>query len=305
LPYSGVDEKTPTGGAGIMVPFGNDGNIVMLAQGSRLNVTSNSKLVGVQELNRSNHDKFISHLPSSLAKDEEAAIGAKLKDKTWRFFRVWANHLPGLSKAPLVEARNGSAGKAEAVLKVLVVKAREVKIAIRPVKTKDNSGKEVSYTENAVDSTTMLNQMNRIWQPQANITFKVIDTSPALITDGLTADSRWAEITNKALESALVKEKIDGAELTMFLVKQAGDNRELVAGVTNAGKGIALISDKRSDTTMAHEAGHFLGALNESGKYSQEYGEHGMGTDLLMNGDGAGHKIPYSNIIDFNKRYRD
>src|SRR5581483_3416834 len=137
LPYSGVDEKTPTGGPGIMVPFGNDGNIVMLAQGPLLNVTSNSKMINVQGLSRSNYGDFISHLPTSLAKDEEAAIGAKLKDKTWRFFRVWANHLPGLSKVPLIEAR--SATRAEAVLKVLVVKQREVKIAIRPVKTKDSS----------------------------------------------------------------------------------------------------------------------------------------------------------------------
>ncbi len=90
----------------------------------------------------------------------------------------------------------------------------------------------------------------------------------------------------------------------MFLVKAARDNSGLVNGVTEAANGIALISDSRSDTTMAHEAGHFLGALNENGKYSQQYGHQGTDADLLMRDGGAGRKIPYGEVTDFNKGYR-
>ena len=55
---------------------------------------------------------------------------------------------------------------------------------------------------------------------------------------------------------------------------------------------------------MAHEAGHFLGSLSESGKFSMRYGHQGTAANLLMRAGGAGYKIPFSLVTDFNKGYR-
>jgi hypothetical protein len=48
------------------------------------------------------------------------------------------------------------------------------------------------------------------------------------------------------------------------MVKRAANNADKDLGVINSEAGISLISDDRSDSTMAHEAGHFLGSLSES-----------------------------------------
>jgi len=37
-------------------------------------------------------------------------------------------------------------------------------------------------------------------------------------------------------------------------------------GATNAKERVSLIADSRSDSTMARETGHFLGALTAEGK---------------------------------------
>ncbi len=54
----------------------------------------------------------------------------------------------------------------------------------------------------------------------------------------------------------------------------------------------------------AHEAGHYLGALSESGKFSARYGHQGTDPILLMRDGGPGYKIPFSLVTDFNKGYR-
>jgi hypothetical protein len=58
--------------------------------------------------------------------------------------------------------------------------------------------------------------------------------------------------------------------LTFFLASESDGRRTAANGATNAKEGVSLIADSRSDSTMAHEAGHFLGALNEKGKYDSE-----------------------------------
>jgi hypothetical protein len=185
-----------------------------------------------------------------------------------------------------------------------VLKQKVVKLSIRPVQTKDDSGAVVAFNKGPVDPQTLLDQMNRVWTPQANIVFELAKTDPVLITDGLTARSEWADIRNEKIHASLVKAKDANAQLTMFLVKTARDGSDVVNGVTDPRYGIALISDSRSATTMAHEAGHYLGALNEQGKFSQEYGHQGKDPDLLMRDGGAGWKIPFGLVTDFNKGYR-
>jgi hypothetical protein len=65
-------------------------------------------------------------------------------------------------------------------------------------------------------------------------------------------------------------------------------------GATNAKERVSLIADSRSDSTMARETGHFLGALTAEGKYSSEYGHPEKSQDMLMHVHHTGKKIPYS-----------
>jgi hypothetical protein len=102
----------------------------------------------------------------------------------------------------------------------------------------------------------------------------------------------------------LITAKVSAKGLTAFMVNQALDNRKVVNGVTDAKVGISLISDKRRDSTIAHEAGHYLGAVDDKGKFSSTYGHPGSQADeMLMRDGGSGHKIPYGMVPDFNKGY--
>jgi hypothetical protein len=74
-------------------------------------------------------------------------------------------------------------------------------------------------------------------------------------------------------------------------------------GATNAKERVALIADSRSDSTMAHEAGHFLGALTAEGKYDSEYGHPEKSQEMLMHVDHIGKKIPYAAVLKFNYGY--
>jgi hypothetical protein len=73
---------------------------------------------------------------------------------------------------------------------------------------------------------------------------------------------------------------------------------------TKAKEGVSLIADSRSDSTMAHEAGQFLGAFNEKGKYDSEYGHPDKSQEMLMHVHHIGKKIPYSAVTKFTYDYR-
>ena len=92
--------------------------------------------------------------------------------------------------------------------------------------------------------------------------------------------------------------------MTAFMVHQALDKRSVLNGVTYASLGISLISDDRVDSTIAHEGGHYLGAVDDKGKFNKTYGHPGsQAVEMLMRDAGAGRKIPYSVVSDFNKGY--
>jgi hypothetical protein len=81
-----------------------------------------------------------------------------------------------------VEAKKTKAREAEATLKVIVLDQKTVKVAIRPVQVRD--GKQLVSLGNAADPKKLLNEMNAIWNPQANVYFELGRTDPATI-DGL------------------------------------------------------------------------------------------------------------------------
>ena len=295
MPYKGVDEHIPTGNAGIIVPSGGS-NTVILADGSGLKVASTvGRAVQADEITNPRTHPVWSMLVAVTLSIE------KLKTRAIRVFNIVGNSPVGLDVAK-VQATNTRTTKVEATLKVLVLRQLSIKISIRPTVVLDDQQNEVSFTNAPIGAQSLLDRMNSIWEPQANIVFTLGRTDAALI-HGLSPKSEGANIQNPAQLASFQSKKDSAADLTMFLVRRAFDGKERVSGVTNAKEGFALIGDDRSATTLAHEAGHFLGAVNEHGKFSQRYGHQGTDPELLMRDGGAGWKIPFSLVTDFNKRF--
>ena len=290
--YSGVDENLPTGGQGIVVPSGGS-TLVILEDGGGLDVQSTMpSKVYVYEFKTKQERATVARNASNTA---EAV--RRFEDGSWRIFRIKAGAPVGFDKVR-VEAKKTKADKAEATLKVIVLDKKTVKVAIRPVQVRD--GKQLVSLGNAADPKKLLGEMNAIWNVQANVYFELGRTDPATI-DGLSLQADTIEM--KKLPPGFLDERDSGSALTFFLVRKVTDGGTADNGATKAKEGVSLIADSRSDSTMAHEAGHFLGALNEKGKYDSEYGHPEESQEMLMHVHHTGKKIPYSAITKFNYGY--
>jgi hypothetical protein len=291
-PYTGVDENLPSGGQGIVVPSGGS-TLVILQDGKGLKVQSTlHPKVRVYEFT-TNHEQ------SEMAKKASNPSEAKqrLGDGSWRIFRIEADAPVEFDKVK-VEAKNTKAkGKVEATLKVLVVDKKPVKVHIRPVHV--HNGKEFVPLGNAANPQKLLDEMNAIWIPQANIHFELGRTDPAKIA-GLSPQSQTIEM--QKLPKGFLDEQ-DSNLLTFFLVPKVTNGKTHDKGATYAKERVALIAESRSDSTMAHEAGHYLGSLSEGGQYSSEYGHPEKTKDMLMHEYHTGKKIPYSAVPNFNYGY--
>jgi hypothetical protein len=297
----GFDRETPTGGPGIVIPQNGVG-FVLLDGGRDLKVapTMNAMLRVDEIKDDQRRHESISNAPYPRSSTEKAPALTLLKSSTLRLFKITANTQPGLGLK--IEAVNPTKKGAEATLKVIILKEKRVKVAMRPVQVRDEKGILVNSSDNPIDPKVLLNEMNAIWTPQANVVFELSKIDP--ITIDQLKPGQPADITNEALKANLMAKKDPNAALTFFMVKRAINKDSKDLGVINSEAGISLISDDRSDSTMAHEAGHFLGSLSESGKFSMRYGHQGTDEKLLMRAGGAGHKIPYEIVTDFNKGYR-
>jgi len=218
----------------------------------------------------------------------------RFDDDSWRIFRIKGDAPVGFDKVR-VEAKNTKTRKAEATLKVIVLDKKTVKVAIRPVQVRD--GKQLVSLGNAADPKKLLTEMNAIWNPQANVYFELGRTDAATI-DGLSPQADAIEM--QKLPKGFLDERDSGSVLTFFLVRKVTNGGTVDNGVTNAKERISLIADSRSDSTMAHEAGHFLGALTAEGKYDSEYGHPEKSQEMLMHVHHIGKKIPYSAVTKFN-----
>lgn len=292
FPNSGVDEHTPTGNVGMIVPL-RGSNFVALGGGQDLVVTStNPVLIKTEEVLRWPLAVASMILPISLL------IGSV------RIFRVKSFGLTGIDKVK-VEAKNPKTSKVEATLKVLVLKEKVVKIAIRPVQTREGASGPASAFTNGGDPQKLLDEMNVLWNAQANVVFQLGMTRPAII-DGLSPKTIGADIKNSTTLPSFVKERDPNAQFTAFLVRRAIDGKTgLVPGVTDEQSAFCLIGDDRSENTLAHEAGHYLGSHGDSGKFSQHYGHPGpQDAEFLTRDGGAGKKIAFGQVTDFNMGYR-
>jgi hypothetical protein len=286
--YSGVDEDLSPSYQGIVVPL-KGANQVMLGDGAGLTVRANlPSMVKVKEIT--------SNYPVSLTANQTA----NLKSGAVRLFEISADVVPGMDKA-YVTAKD-SKGVEKAKLKVLVLRPRPATISIRPVYVMQGA-QEVRLTNDSSGAQSLVDAMNAIWTPQANVVFTLGSSDKAVIK-GLSPQATGVDITDAAIAKELIAAKGSAKGLTAFMVNQALDNGKVVNGVTDATAGISLISDKRSDSTIAHEAGHYLGAVDDKGKFISSYGHPGSQADeMLMRDGGSGRKIPYGMVSDFNKGY--
>jgi hypothetical protein len=291
--YSGVDENLPTGGQGIVVPSGGS-TLVILQDGRGLDVRSTipSKVYVYEFKTRQERAGAVRN-----ASNPSEAM-RRFDDDSWRIFRVKADAPVGFDKVR-VEAKRTKADKAEATLKVIVLDKKTVKVAIRPAQVRD--GKQLVSLGNAADAQKLLDEMNAIWNPQANVYFELGRTDAATI-EGLSPQADAIEM--QKLLKGFLDERDSRSALTFFLVRKVTDGGTADKGATNAKERVSLIADSRSDSTMAHEAGHFLGALTAEGKYDSEYGHPEKSEEMLMHVHHIGKKIPYSAIPKFNYGYR-
>jgi hypothetical protein len=291
--YSGVDENLPTGGQGIVVPSG--GSTLVILEGARgLDVRSTiPSKVHVYEVK-----KRLERAEAARNASNPSEAMRRFDDDSWRIFRIKADAPVGFDKVR-VEAKNTKTHKAEATLKVIVLDNKTVKVAIRPAQVRD--GRQLVSLGNAADPQKLLDEMNAIWNPQANVYFELGRTDAATI-DGLSPQADAIEM--QKLPKGFLDERDSGSVLTFFLVRKVTNGGTVDNGVTNAKERISLIADSRSDSTMAHEAGHFLGALTAEGKYDSEYGHPEKSQEMLMHVHHIGKKIPYSAVTKFNYGYR-
>jgi len=290
--YSGVDENLPTGGQGIVVPSGGS-TLVILQDGRGLDVRSTipSKVYVYEFKTRQERTGAVRN-----ASNPSEAM-RRFDDDSWRIFRVKADAPVGFDKVR-VEAKRTKADKAETMLKVIVLDKKTVKVAIRPAQVRD--GKQLVSLGNAADAQKLLDEMNAIWNPQANVYFELGRTDAATI-EGLSPQADAIEM--QKLPQGFLDERDSRSALTFFLVRKVTDGGTADKGATNAKERVSLIADSRSDSTMAHEAGHFLGALTAEGKYDSEYGHPEKSQEMLMHVHHTGKKIPYSAITKFNYGY--
>jgi len=291
--YSGVDENLPTGGQGIIVPSG--GSTLVILEGARgLDVQSTiPSKVHVYEFKKKEE-----RAEAARSASNPAEAMRRFDEDSWRIFRIKADAPVGFDKVK-VEAKNTNTHKTEATLKVIVLNKKTVKVAIRAVQVRD--GKQFVSLGNAADPKKLLNEMNAIWNPQANVYFELGRTDAATI-DGLSPQADAIEM--QKLPKGFLDERDSGSALTFFLVRKVTNGGNADNGVTNARERVALIADSRSDSTMAHEAGHFLGALTAEGKYDSEYGHPEKSQEMLMHAEHIGKKIPYAAVLKFNYGYR-
>jgi hypothetical protein len=291
--YSGVDENLPTGGQGIVVPSG--GSTLVILEGARgLDVRSTiPSKVHVYEVK-----KRLERAEAARNASNPSEAMRRFDDDSWRIFRIKADAPVGFDKVR-VEAKNTKTHKAEATLKVIVLDNKTVKVAIRPAQVRD--GRQLVSLGNAADPQKLLDEMNAIWNPQANVYFELGRTDAATI-DGLSPQADAIEM--QKLPKGFLDERDSGSALTFFLVRKVTNGGNADNGVTNAKERVALIADSRSDSTMAHEAGHFLGALTAEGKYDSEYGHPEKSQEMLMHAEHIGKKIPYAAVLKFNYGYR-
>ncbi len=309
---SGVDENaTPFPG---MIVRAGGSNITCLAGGKGLRLEA-PRTLKIEELPAIGDILTALLSPLGLASLIKPGVPGDV-----RYFRV-SGSIPVGRRLAQVKAVKAGKSKAEAALDVAVLKQRNVKLSVRPVQVRAPQGGLAFHSKQAFDIKAMVEQMNSIWTPQANVVFELVSSDPVQIVDeaeiarildlkmskeaplpSMVVLQRFADMFNR------LKDK--SADLTMFLVEDVGDlpdprslylHAKRVLGITDVSLGISLISDARTShrELMAHEAGHFIGTHSGRDGKLVVFPDRGGTRDLMQAGGSDTAKVPFNDVIKY------
>jgi hypothetical protein len=311
--YRGVDEDGK-GGTAMIVPLGGS-NFVQLVGGAGLKPVPNNKAITVSErdpnvlltkLTEESKSKVAA--TASLAAGKMLGIAQVVSNKA-KLFEISGNARIGLGGR--VEVTDPTT-KSNVALKVVILEAKPVKIAIRQVRAGGTAEKPVFHSKLPYDPKALVAEINALWTPQANVVFELVPSEAAEIDEAEVAKLLGLQASTAPLPRNVdmaklwplfAKLHVAKAQMTMFLVERASDDTDKVLGAAKPQAKVALVGDDRSERTMAHEAGHILGSgSGPTGWY--DYGHQGKNPKLLMREGGAAWKIPFDDVIGhFNGKY--
>ena len=229
-----------------------------------------------------------------------------------RYFSVEGGALVG-PPATFIDAKSkGRSTKDDTMLQVVVVKEKKIKLAIRnlQVAASDTGTALVNHANKPSVPEKDVASMNAVWTPQANIVFDLVSSDPLVIDDRLEAirkelskafglkDGTIPEvgevIAPHKLVDMIVSRNKTSAEFTIIVARKAIDSsNDVTDGITIPSGGFAVVTDHRDLTTMAHEAGHYIGGRASKSGWVDEPDWTTNNIRLLMRGLGAGFKIPF------------
>ena len=227
-------------------------------------------------------------------------------------FRLKGKKLPG-EAGLLVKASRGKTVAAQ--LRVFVLDNRKVQLAVRPLQT----ARGVFHAKVLPDPVAFVDEMNKIWTPQANVQINLVSDKPALIddpeqnardigafeADGITPDTkqgvfepsirmveqvdrgkRWPSFAPVFL-SYLGTDPVKNTDFTLFVVHAITAYAGLTTGLTDPSYKFGLVSDNAPARDWAHELGHFL---------RRAHGESLVRGELMVSG-GKGEKISVQDAV--------
>jgi hypothetical protein len=307
--FDGVDEGAGPLDAAVIVPSGGS-SLVFLEGGPDLHVTSDApSLVVVTEIKSFSGGDLISFLNDLGA--NVALTAAVLSSGAKRLFRVSGHAVAG-KMGVAIRAKNRKRGTLEAQLQAIVLKAKPMKVSLRQIQVFADEGRKAAtiLSQGAFDPKAALEHMNLVWENQANVTWTLGRTDPALI-DTIDIRSEGPNRDNDTQNKALSANCDQGADLTIFFSRKAFDPNGVrtstpwnfaKSGYTHAKGGFCVVADNPVAFTVEHEEGHFLGALDEGGRFVADFphssGHHMMNPDDVPNGI-----IPARMAIIFNKGF--
>ena len=295
--FAGVDDQAET--PGMIVPVGGSNIVaVELQSGEQLKSTRPADIT-IAELRPDDLSKkdfsyeTLFGLPA-FAAYREAPVRAS-PPSGCRFFRIGVRKKIAISQTIGIQAKDG---KILEKMKVVGLDRKVVKVAIRPVTVPGPDGKgQDEHARKPYVLADIIAQMNRVWHPQANLVFTLVPSSSFAVSSlpGTVPIESYRELFAKARE---VK-----ARYTMFLVQAVTSKGHDDNGVSDVGNGFALLADRRSEWTAAHEAGHLMGS-GSGPTGPMTFGHPTKDPDRLMRDGGANRRLTFDEVVShFNGNY--
>jgi hypothetical protein len=130
-----------------------------------------------------------------------------------RLFRV-SGRAPAGEKGVAIRAKNRKRGTLEAQLQGIVLKAKPMKVSLRQIQvfTDDTRKSTTMLSRGTFDPKALLDHMNMVWANQANITWALGRTDPALI-DAIDIRSQGPNRDNDMQNKALSANCDQGSDL--------------------------------------------------------------------------------------------